>query len=188
VGCFARVVPVKDQMTLIKASRRVLEKHQANFVFVGEVQDDGYYNECQALVQELGLVENVKFIGHTDNVVKWYQQSDIFVLSSQSEGVPLALLEAMSCGLPCVCTAVGGVPDILSDSGVGYTVSPNDSDSLASRISELLENATLRRAMGMHARDLVRRKYTVEKMSQKILEVYVETLVEGALRSGSTQR
>jgi len=180
VGCFARVVPVKDIMTLIRACKKVLEKHVANFVVVGEIQDQEYYRQCQALVQEFGLTENIKFIGHTNNVLEWYHKLDIFTLCSHSEGVPLAVLEAMSCGLPCVCTAVGGVPDILSDNGVGYIVPPGDHDSLASRICELLENETLRKEMGRRARELVREKYTIEEMAHRILGVYLEGLLNGS--------
>ncbi len=180
VGCFARVVPVKDIITLIRASQKVLEKQTARFAVIGEIQDDEYYNECQALVQKFGLGENFSFIGHVDKVIEWYHQVDVFALCSQSEGVPLALLEAMSCGLPSVCTAVGGVPDILSGTGAGYIVPPNDPDSLAARLCELLENKTLRREMGVRARELAREKYTIENMADRILGVYLEALLNGS--------
>jgi glycosyltransferase involved in cell wall biosynthesis len=83
----------------------------------------------------------------------------------------------MSCGLPSVCTAVGGVPDILSDATAGYIVPPSDPDSLASKLCELLENQKLRRKMGSQARELVREKYTIESMAHKILGVYLEVLL-----------
>jgi glycosyltransferase involved in cell wall biosynthesis len=183
VGCFARVVPLKDQMSLIKASKIVLDRHEADFVFVGDIQDEEYYEECQLLVQQLGLQDHVKFVGHSDNVADWYRRSDVFVLSSQTEGLPLALLEAMSCGLPVVCTSVGGIPDVLAESNVGYIVPPGDSDILASRIADLLDDAPMRRAMGTRARLLVEEKYTLEKMEQKILDVYVEAMVTEHLQS-----
>ncbi len=176
VGCFARVVPVKDQITLIRASKKVLERHPAYFVFVGEIQDNQYYLECRSLVSELGLNNRVKFIGHAENVADWYRLADVFVLSSQSEGVPLALLEAMSCGLPAVCTAVGGIPDILGDTGAGYIVAPGDADGIGRTISELLADRRLRASIGVRARDLVKDKYTIEQMTTKIQEVYEEAI------------
>jgi polysaccharide biosynthesis protein PelF len=185
VGCFARIVPVKGQMTFIKACKKVLENHQANFVLVGEVQDREYYQQCQALVQELGLTQNLKFIGYVDNLLEWYQRVDIFVLVSQWEGIPLALLEAMSCGLPSICTAVGGIPDILSDTEAGYLVPPNDSDSLASRICELLDDETLRKTMGLRASQLVKEKYSIEDMADRILSVYLEGILHGGAVSQS---
>jgi glycosyltransferase involved in cell wall biosynthesis len=181
VGCFARVVPVKGQMTFIKACKKVLENRKASFVIIGEVRDDPtYYDQCKELVDELGLTEDVKFIGYVDNMLEWYHKVDIFVLPSLWEGIPLALLEAMSCGLPCVCTAVGGVPDILSDTGVGYLVPPDDPDSMSSRITQLLDDETLRKEMGKRARELVEEKYTIEHMASGILGTYLEVLLDGS--------
>ena len=181
VGCFARVVPVKGQFTFIKACKKVLENHKASFVIIGEVQDDPtYYDQCRALVDDLGLTEDVKFIGYVDNLLEWYHKVDIFVLPSLWEGIPLALLEAMSCGLPCVCTAVGGVPDILSDTGVGYLVPPDDPNSMSSRITQLLDDETLRKGMGKRARELIEEKYTIEHMASGILRTYLEVLLDGS--------
>jgi glycosyltransferase involved in cell wall biosynthesis len=181
VGCFARIVPVKDQLTFIRACKKVLERHQANFVIIGEVQDAEYYHQCQALVQELELTDNISFVGYVDKVLDWYHKVNIFVLPSLWEGIPLALLEAMSCGLPCVCTAVGGVPDVLCDPSVGYMVPPSDADSLASRISQLLESGTLRAEMGMRARELVEEKYTIQHMAEQVLDTYWDLLASRQL-------
>ena len=177
VGCLARVVPIKGITTLIRAARIVLEKQQANFVVVGEVQDEEYYHQCQELVDELGLEDHFRFIGHA-NSLEWYHRIDIFVLSSLSEGVPYSLLEAMSCGLPGVCTAVGGVPEILSNPSVGYVVPPNDPDSLAEKIGELLENEPLRKRMGQQAKALANDKYTIKKMANEFYRLY-EGLLNG---------
>jgi glycosyltransferase involved in cell wall biosynthesis len=174
VGCFARVVPVKDQLSLIRASKNVLGKHDADFIFAGEIQDQDYYEECRALVSSLGIDDNIKFIGHSDNMLDLYHQTDIFVLSSESEGVPLALLEAMSCGVPAVCTGVGGVPEIIADTETGYLVKHGDITAMSNRISTLLGDDELRKSMGIKARASVLKNYTIEKMSQKIFDIYTE--------------
>jgi polysaccharide biosynthesis protein PelF len=174
VGCFARVVPVKDQMTLLRAGKYILGEHNADFIFAGEIQDEDYYKECQALVKDLGIGKNIKFIGHSDNMLDLYRQADIFVLSSQSEGVPLALLEAMSCGLPSVCTSVGGVPEILADSVTGFLVQRGDVENMSAKILTLLNDEKLRKKMGSKARELVIENYTIGEMSQKILDIYNE--------------
>jgi glycosyltransferase involved in cell wall biosynthesis len=124
------------------------------------------------MVQSLGLDKKIKFVGHSDNMLDWYRQADVFVLSSKSEGVPLALLEAMSCALPCVCTGVGGVPDILRDNITGYIVKPGDSQLMATKILSLLEDKMRREKMGLQARALVKEKYTIGQMSQKFLRIY----------------
>ena len=154
VGCFARVVPIKGITTLIRAARAVLDKYQVDFVVAGEIQDQEYHRECQELIEGLGLQEHFKFIGHV-SLSEWYHRADISVLSSISEGMPYTLLESMSCGLPCVCTAVGGIPEILGDDSVGYLVPPNDPHSLANRICQLLENEKLRKDMGRRAAPFV---------------------------------
>ena len=180
VGCFARVVPIKGQETFIKACKKVIERHEATFVIVGEVQDDEYYRQCQGLVHELGLAKNIRFVGYAKDLLEWYHKVDVFVLPSLWEGIPLALLEAMSCGLPCVASEVGGVPDILSGTNAGYVVPPSEPDVLASRICELLENEKLRTAMGTRARELVKSKYTLRETAHKILGVYLEVLLNGS--------
>jgi glycosyltransferase involved in cell wall biosynthesis len=172
IGCFARVVPIKGIDVLVRAASTVLASHQADFVVVGEIQDKEYFRECEALVEQFDLRDRFKFIGHADSS-EWYHRVDIFVLSSLSEGVPYALLEAMSSGLPSVCTAVGGVPEIVSD-GVGYLVPPNDSGSLAERICELLGNDTLRKSMGQRATEIANRKYTIQDMASEFRKLYEE--------------
>ena len=186
VGCFARVVPVKDQLMLLNAGKNVLDGFNADFVFAGEIQDKEYYKECQDLVQKLGIGGNIKFIGHSDNMLDLYRRADIFVLSSQSEGVPLALLEAMSCGLPAVCTSVGGVPEILADTVTGFLVQRGDVENMSAKISTLLRDENLRKKMGSKARELVIENYTIGEMSRKILKIYNELNTRETKSNGSS--
>ena len=170
IGCFARVVPIKGITTLIKAARIVCDKFPADFVVVGEVQDKEYYRECQKMVEKLKLENHFKFIGHA-NAVEWYHKVDIFTLSSNSEGVPYALLEAMSCGLPCVCTDVGGISEILAD-GLGIVVPHGQPESLANALLELLEDKELRIKMGQRGTKVAREKYTIAEEAENVLNLY----------------
>jgi glycosyltransferase involved in cell wall biosynthesis len=174
VGCFARVVPIKGITTLIKAAKIVCDKLSADFVVVGEIQDKEYYRECQKMVEKLELTNHFKFIGHAD-AVEWYHKVDVFTLSSNSEGVPYALLEAMSCGLPCVCTDVGGISEILAD-GLGYVVPPGQPESLAQAIYKLLENKELRITMGQRSTKVAREKYTIAEEAENIRNLYKELI------------
>ena len=170
VGCFARVVPIKGITTLVNAAKIVCDKSPADFVVVGEVQDQEYYIECQKLVETYGLADRFRFIGHAD-AVEWYHKVDVFTLSSNSEGVPYALLEAMSCGLPCVCTDVGGISEILAD-GLGYVVPRGQPESLANALCELLENKELRTTMGQRASKVAREKYTIGEEAANVRNLY----------------
>ncbi|MBE0480241.1 MAG: GT4 family glycosyltransferase PelF [Dehalococcoidia bacterium] len=179
IGCFARVVPIKGITDLIRAAGIVLQKHKIDFVVVGEIQHKEYHAECLRLIKELGLQDNFKFIGHT-NALEWYHRVDIFTLSSISEGVPYALLEAMSCGLPCVCTAVGGVPEIIED-GVGFLVPPGQPEKLAEKFCLLLENKDLRQRMGRQGSRIANSKYTLPGMAGEFRREY-EGLLNGRRR------
>jgi glycosyltransferase involved in cell wall biosynthesis len=172
VGCFARVVPVKALEVFIRAAKKVCESHKANFIVAGEVQDRQYYQECLQLVNELGIGDRFKFIGFADSAA-WLQKVDIFTLSSDSEGVPYALLEAMSCGVPAVCTAVGGVPEIVRKD-TGFLIPRGQSDALAEKICELLDNEELRKKMGQRAREVALTDYTVALMTNNFHNLYRE--------------
>jgi len=101
-------------------------------------------------------------------------------LSSISEGVPYALLEAMSSGLPSVCTAVGGIPEIISD-GTGYVVPPNRPDMLAEKLDLLVNNKELRITMGRRATEVANSKYDIDEMAGKFRTLYKELMVAGVL-------
>ena len=172
MAAFARVVPIKGITNLVQAAKIVCEKSPADFVVLGDIQDQEYYTQCQDLVKNLGLENQFKFMGHSD-AAEWYHKVDIFTLPSISEGVPYALLEAMSCGLPSVCTAVGGVPEIISD-GVGYVVPPNRPDLLAEKLSLLVNDKKLRTKMGQRAIEVANAKYDIDEMAGKFRTLYKE--------------
>jgi len=174
IGCFARVVPIKGLTDLIKAAKIVIDQTPVDFVVLGDIQDQAYYEECQDLVRNLGIVEHFKFMGHI-NPVEWYPKVDVFTLASISEGVPYALLEAMSTGLPSVCTAVGGVPEILSG-GVGFVVPPGRPEQLAEKYYALITNKELRLSMGGQAAEKAKTQYTIQKMGQDFRKLYTELI------------
>lgn len=182
VSCFARVVPIKGLEVLIEAARLVLQKHEAEFFVLGEVQEEDYYGQCLRQVEEAGIGERFKFMGHVDTL-EWYHRTDIFTLTSHSEGVPYSLLEAMSCGLPSVCTAVGGVPDIVTED-VGYLVPPNRPDELAERLGRLISDRGLRQRMGKNATEVAAQKHDVRKMAASFEELYWRVIDDRRNRRG----
>jgi glycosyltransferase involved in cell wall biosynthesis len=168
IGTVSRIHPIKDIMTLIRAAHNVVQKHQAHFFIVGEVQDEEYYDDCLNLVDELDLESDVTFTGFQDST-EWYPKFDVFVLPSISEGFPLTILEALSSGIPCIATNVGGVPEILNDD---FLVEKWDHKRLATKISNLLENPDTRRKIGKRGRELVNKKFHFENMIKSYREIY----------------
>jgi glycosyltransferase involved in cell wall biosynthesis len=168
IGTVSRIHPIKDIMTLIRAAYNVVQKHQAHFFIVGEVQDKEYYDDCLNLVDELDLNSEITFTGFQDSA-EWYPKFDVFVLPSISEGFPLTILEALSSGIPCIATNVGGIPEILSND---FLVEKWDYERLATKISSLLESSDTRRTVGERGRELVSKKFHFENMIEEYREIY----------------
>lgn len=168
VGTVSRITPIKDTLTLIRAANDVVKKHPTKFIVVGEVQDDEYYKECLDLVNDLGLKSNVVFTGYQDST-EWYPKFDVFILPSLSEGFPLTILEALSSGVPCLATRVGGIPEILEDE---FIVERWDYRGLATKISWLLQNAEMRYEIGSRGRRLVESKFNDSKMVDEYRRLY----------------
>jgi len=100
---------------------------------------------------KFGIMENVEFLGHVKNVNDYLHKSKIFLLSSEAEGMPVAVLEAMATGLAVIATNVGDTSDIITDMENGILINPNDSENLLKKIKYLLENPSEIERLGKNA-------------------------------------
>ncbi|MBI5050449.1 MAG: glycosyltransferase family 4 protein [Nitrospirae bacterium] len=98
--------------------------------------------------------------------------SDIFALSSLSEGMPVSIMEAMASGLPVVSTDVGGVSELVMDGETGFLVPPKNPDALAEKIKALMDDKALREKMGMNGQERINETFTLERMVAKTEELY----------------
>lgn len=119
-----------------------------------------------------GLGERVRWFPFAGDVGSYLAALDVFVLPSAWEAFPLAILEAMTCSLPVVATAVGGVPEAVVDGETGRLVPPGDEQALASALGALLENAELRARQGAAALERVERCFRVDRMVDETLALY----------------
>jgi glycosyltransferase involved in cell wall biosynthesis len=150
VGFVGRLSPEKGPEVLLRALL-VLRTQcpAAQVVFVGE---GPMRAELQALAEALGVAGAVHFAGARADMPRVYAEFDVLACSSHTEAMPLAVLEAMACGVPVVASRVGGVPEIVEPGRSGCLVAPGDFDDLAGCCARLLAEPALRRAMGERAR------------------------------------
>jgi sugar transferase (PEP-CTERM/EpsH1 system associated) len=174
VGMVARLAPVKDHANLLRAFLQVRDAgHNVTLLIVG---DGELHADLVARAKEMGIADAVMFLGARDDVDELLQVMDLFVLSSQSEGISITLLEAMAAGLAIVATDVGGNSEVIEEGATGLLVPKEDPKALAATIAALLTDGDRRRAMGEAGRERVRGVFSVAEMTRRYEAVYEEVL------------
>lgn len=163
VGIVAVLRPEKDHLTLLRAAAQVVSSiPDVTFLVIG---DGELRSELEQAAERLGLGANVRFLGARSDVGDLLRALDVFVLCSYTvECFPVSLLEAMAAGRAAVCTAVGGIPELLVNGETGRLVPPRDPDMLAQRLVELLGDDDARHSMGAAARARVETKFSLRTM------------------------
>lgn len=180
VGMVARLNPVKDHATLISAARIVLDALPGtHFLIIG---DGPRRRELVELCREAGVQANVHFTGIRRDIGRLVGAIDVVVLSSHSESLPVAVIEAMACGRPVVCTNVGGMAELVEHGKSGYLSPPRDPEVLARYIIGLLENPDLRRKMGAEGRRRVEEEFDLQSCVAAVENLLLE------LHNGATAR
>jgi len=134
IGTVAGLRPEKNVARLIRAFAAVRARHPARLVIVG---DGPQRSALESLARELGVASEVEFAGYQANPLDWLATFDLFGLSSDTEQLPLSMLEAMACGVPVVATRVGDVPDIMPREAAGNLSEPEDSAFSASLLAAI---------------------------------------------------
>ena len=141
---------VKRVPDTLKIFAKVIEEVPAKLVLVGDGPDR---SECERLCRQLGICDNVKFLGKQDGLVEILNASDIFLIPSQSESFGLAALEAMACGLPVISSSVGGLPELVRHNETGYIAEIGDIDRMAKYTVDLLTNERKYKLFSKNARE-----------------------------------
>ena len=179
-----RITPIKDVMTLLRAAALVCEQHpEVEFRLYGTAPkgDEAYYQACVGLRAELGVDENrVKFCGYAASAEDAFNQADVVVLSSISEGFPYTVVEAMLCARPVVATAVGGVAEAVE--GCGLTVEPRNPQAMAAALISLIEDPARCKQLGQAARRKAEQEFTLAQCAGEYRESYARLMV-GTLSS-----
>jgi glycosyltransferase involved in cell wall biosynthesis len=173
VGMVGNFRSEKGHRHLIEAFPRVLQAlPQARLVLVGQGPLE---NEVRQLARRRQLDDRIVFAGYREDAPRICASFDVFVLSSEHEGLPIALLEAMALGKAVVATRVGGTPEVVKDGVQGLLVPPRDPRALARGITALLEDPGLRIRMGQEGRTRARR-FDIRAAVRRTEELYEEVL------------
>lgn len=185
--CFVgRLEEQKGLEYLIRAIAIVCEKDRHSQLFV--VGDGQMKSYLQSLCEQLQLHNYVFFVGSTDDVLAYYQAAHFFVLPSISEGLPLSLLEALSCGLPVIATAIGGNREILDPHSevkeipfsryrigkYGVLVNPGDVKGLARALLRLFNDESLTNQLRKTVRTYIQENYALDKVIGDYRDLYSE--------------
>jgi L-malate glycosyltransferase len=186
IGSAGRLAPVKGHEYLVRAAPHVLAAEpRARFLFVGSGPLRG---ELMALAATLAVDHACVFydpnVDDRAGVYDLIAAMDVFALPSLSEGVPMALLEAMALGRPAIATAVGGVPEVITDRATGLLVAPRDAPALADACLELVRNTSWAHTLGMRARQAVEAHFSHDLNGEALLGLYRDI----ASGSGHAQR
>jgi len=170
VGNVAALVPHKGQRHLIEAARLVIHQMpDVRFVILGE----GELREgLERQVREYRLEKHVLLPGFRTDVLGCMKSFDLFAMSSVTEGLGTALLDAMACERAIVATRTGGIPEVVEDGVTGRLAAPRDHAAMAQLMLELLADDAIRRQMGEAGLARVRERFTVERMVAETAAVY----------------
>src|SRR6267143_1226212 len=183
MDCYAcPQTPQKNHALLLKAfAQGPASDPNAHLVLVGE---GALREQLEQQAKNLGVAGQAHFLGLRADIPDVLGAMDVFVLSSDYEGNPLSVMEAMASGLPIVSTAVGGVPNLIESGKEGLIVQPGDVQGLSNAMASLLRNREARQSLGMAAARRARKNYDVPRMVQAYEELY-ENLVDHSYRLGA---
>ncbi|MGF1522584.1 MAG: glycosyltransferase family 4 protein [Leptolyngbyaceae cyanobacterium] len=167
-----RLAAMKGLPVLFEALAQLRERYpDLRLTVVGDGQERP---EIEASAQRLNLGQMVDFVGYKSQaeVRSYLQQTDIFILPSFAEGVPVVLMEAMAAGVPVLTTRIAGVPELVVHGESGWLVPPGDQQSLADSLAMLVEDADLRQRLGEAGRAQVASDFNVETEAKKLADIF----------------
>ena len=165
---------VKGQECLIEATKKLIDQScKIKILFAGKDNSEDLKNEnrLKKITKGLGLENEIVFLGKVSNVSEVLESSDIFVLPSYKEGMPLVILEAMAAGLPVIASTADGNKDAVVDNETGFLIEAGDVDGLVKKLKLLIDNRNLRVSMGEAGRKRVSENFTPEVYESKLINI-----------------
>jgi len=167
---------VKRVQDVVKAFAKIADKVPAKLLLVG---DGPEMTVICRLVNQLNISDKVLFLGKQDNLEELYSISDLMLLLSEKESFGLVALEAMACGVPCIGTLVGGIPEVITDGENGYLCELGDVETVAKKGIALLEDDALQKQFSAKAINSAYHNFRSELIVTEYEEIYYELLKNG---------
>lgn len=176
IGNVARLQPsVKGQDILLHAVAKLKEQYPGIQCLVaggtGRAEPDAL-EQLQTLSRQLGIENNVQFLGNVEDIPRFLRGVDVFVLPSRSEGFGISLVEAMAMGIPCVACDLGGPAQVLEGGKYGMLFKTGDPEDLAVQLAYMLRHYAYHSKTARTASVVVRQKYAIDTMCEQLLCVY----------------
>jgi len=165
----------KGTYDLLKAIPKILEiVPKAKFYMGG----DGDIAQCKSIAQQNGILDNIEFLGWVsgEDKKRYLEESSIFILPTYNEGMPMAILDAMSYGLAVISTNAGGIPQIINSGVNGIRFEAGDIEAIILNITKLLMDTNYKRQLGMAGKETIQSKFNVRESVEKIVKVYEELM------------
>lgn len=185
VAKVAVIRPEKDHPTFLRAGRMLMEQvPNARLLVVGGAPDDGI-ERMRALAAELDIADRVVFTGPRSDIPDLLGITDVAVLASYTvECFPVSILEAAAAGVPAVCTAVGGVAEMVDHGSTGYLVPPKDPQRMARLLAEVLTEEGRAAAMGAAARQRMLARFTLDRCVRETEDEFADIVATTGPRRG----
>jgi N-acetyl-alpha-D-glucosaminyl L-malate synthase BshA len=173
-----RLTRLKGVFDLVKAFADLTKRYQARLLLVGDGAGRQNVSDC---IEQLDLGQQVKFVGRIDHasIPEWLNAADILVLPSHGEGLPNAVLEAMSSERAVVASDVGGIPELITDGVNGLLVPPAEPRALSTAISSLITDPGSCQQMGRRGRETVLERFTWDRHAAEVYATYRDVISRG---------
>jgi glycosyltransferase involved in cell wall biosynthesis len=173
VGIVGRVAPIKNHRLFLDALALTQQRlPQVHGVIIG----DGTEAEIRALraqAERLGITSGLHLLGYRTDLAPLYADLDAVALTSDNEGTPVALIEALAAGRACIATSVGGVPDVLREGELGVLVAPQNAETFAAELVNLLRDPARRAALGARGPASVEARYGLSRLCGDLESLYL---------------
>jgi glycosyltransferase involved in cell wall biosynthesis len=170
----ARLVPIKNHSFLLKVFSKLKEKRPEKEFYLWIVGDGLLKEELIQQTKTLGIEKNVRFLGWKDNLGNIYNASDLAVLTSNNEGLPVALIEAMSVGKKVISSCVGGVSDLVKEPDNGYLFEPENENDFLNKLLIAIDKRDF--SLSEKQRKIIRKKYHASRLIDDIDRLYQSEL------------